>query len=121
MGEYKRSLRNNSWVNKQSTRPCRATIKAHKQEGVVKYELQMCHIHIDGVEFSIVIDLHCKSILQAISRGCQRRLLAKPSMDEEPLCPHAYYCPFSVVSSIQGSVSCIFLLDENHHLERLTL
>ena len=76
----------------------------------MKYELQMCHIHIGGVEFSIVIDLHCESILQAIFRGCQRQLLAKPSMDEDPICMHAYFCPLLGVGSIQGSISCIFTL-----------
>ena len=78
----------------------------------MKYELQMCHIHIDGDESSIVIDLHRKSILQAISRGCQPRLLARPSMDKEPLCPHAYYCHLPGLGSIQGSIMCKFTLDE---------
>jgi hypothetical protein len=58
---------------------------------------------------------------KAIFKGCQRRLLATPSMDEDLVCMHAYFCPLSSVNSIQGSISCIFILDENHYLEQITL
>ena len=32
---------------------------------------------------------------KAIFKGCQRRLLATPSMDEDLVCMHAYFCPLS--------------------------